>query len=136
MPSVTAKNCVKSNIGGEVQLVQGTWIGGGAAANCTRTSTDQGAGITSVNYNAATGKYRITVTEWGQQLAPGTHIEVHRAAGAAPRVVNVVRAITVSGTTATIDFEVWDMATPSLVDLAAADTITITLAFAKGKRVV
>lgn len=139
MPAVSAKSTVKTNIGGEVQLVQGTWVGGGAATNCTRTSTDQGAGITAVAYNAATGKYRITLTEWGQQLAPGTHIEVHRAAGAAPRIVNVVRAapsVATGGATATIDFEVWDMATPSLVDLTTADTITITLAFTKGKRVV
>jgi hypothetical protein len=139
MGSIAAKNVVKTNLPGEVQLVQGTWVGGGAATNCTRTSTDQGAGITSVNYNAATGKYRITLTEWGQQIAPGSHIEVHRAAGSAPRIVNIVRAapsVATGGATATIDFEVWDMATPSLVDLTTADTITITLAFSKGKRVV
>lgn len=136
MASVTAKSCVKANIGSEPQCVMGVWTGGGAATNCTRTSTDMGQGITSVAYNAATGKYRITVIEWGQQLLPGTHIEVHRAAGSAPRVVNVVRTITVSGTTATIDFEVWDMATPSLVDLALTDVITINLVFSKGKRVV
>lgn len=136
MASPTAKSTKKSNIPGESCAVEGTWTGGGAATNCSRTSTDQGAGITSVNYNAATGKYRITVTEWGQQLLPGSHIEVHRAAGSAPRVVNLIRTITVSGTTATIDFEVWDMATPSLVDLAATDIIGICLNFAKSKRVV
>lgn len=136
MPSPSAKSIVKSNIPTEQCEVAGIWTGGGAAANCTRTSTDHGAGITSVNYNGATGKYRITVTEWGTQLLPGTHIEVHRAAGGAPRVVNVIRTITAGTNSATIDFEVWDMATPSLVDLVNTDVITITLNFAKTKRVV
>lgn len=136
MSSVTTKGTVGHNLPSEKQEVCGTWTGGGAAANCSKADADHSAGITSVAYDGATGKYVITLKEWGQQLLPGSHIEVHRAAGAAPLVVNIVRAITVSGDSATVNFEVWDMATPSLVDLETTDTIGINLAFSKTKPVV
>lgn len=124
---------VRSNI--PKKEVAGVWTGGGAAANCTKTSTDWSKGIQSVNYNAATGKYRITLTDFGQQLLPGSHIEIHRAAAGAPRVANIVRgSLTISVSSgvpiATVDFEVWDLATPSLVDLTATDLAAINLVFA------
>lgn len=108
--------------------VCGVWTGGGAAANCTKTSTDWSRGITSVNYNAATGKYRITLTEAGQQLLPGSHIEICRAAGAAPLLANIVRSTLDSDS---VDFEVWDVdAGSALTDLATTDKLLINLVFA------
>lgn len=138
MASVSTKGIVRHNLPSEKQEVCGVWTGGGAAANCTHNSADHSAGITRVAYNSATGKYYITVTEWGQQLLPGSHIEIHRQAGAAPLVANLIRTITVAsgGGSADINFEVWDVATPSLTDLATTDKVAINLVFAKTKPVV
>lgn len=134
MASVAAKSVERSNIRSDKSKVEGVWTGGGAAADCTQSQDDHSAGITAVAYNGATGKYRVTVTEWGQQLVPGTHVEVHRAAAAAALVANVVRSVTVSGNTATVDFEVWSLA-GALTDLATTDKVAITLAFSKTKPV-
>lgn len=135
MASIATKAPVRSVLSEE--KVAGVWTGGGAAADCTHTSTDHSQGITSVAYNAATGKYLITLSQWGQQLLPGSSITVHRAAGAAPLVVNLIRTITVASDnqSATIAFEVWDMATPSLIALATTDKVLISLVFARTKPV-
>jgi hypothetical protein len=137
MPSVSAKTTVKSNLRTEVQTVSGMWTGGGAAANCTLAAGDHSAGITSVAYNAATGKYLITVSEWGQQLLPGSQVVIHRAAADAPLVANLIRTVTVAtgGASATVAFEVWDLATPSLTDVATTAKVGIHLVFGKTKAV-
>lgn len=134
MPAISSKAPVRSNLVKEE--VCGIWTGGGAATNCTHSSADHSAGITSVAYNAATGKYLITLTEFGQQLLPDSHVVIHRAAAAAPLVANLVRTITVAtgGATATVAFEVWDLA-GALTDLATTDKAAINLCFAKTKPV-
>ena len=108
--------------------VCGVWTGGGAAADCTHTSTDWSRGISAVAYNAATGKYRITLTEAGQQLLPGSHIEICRADGASPLLANIVRSTLDSDS---VDFEVWDVDSASaLTDLDTTDKVLINLVFA------
>lgn len=119
---------VRSNI--PKHEVCGVWTGGGAASALTRTSTDWSYGISGVAYNAATGKYRISLTESGQQLLPGSKIEICRQAGDAPLVANIVRSSLDSDS---VDFEVWDVATPTLTDLATTDKVLINLVFAKAK---
>ena len=134
MASPTGKTKILSNLPTVIVEVGGVWTGGGAATNCTRATADHSAGVTSVNYNAATGRYKITLAEWGAQLLPGSHITIHRAAAAAPLIVNLVRAITVASGAATVLFDVWDVATPTLTDLATTDTIDIVLRMAKSNR--
>lgn len=109
--------------------VCGVWTGGGAAADCTKTSTDWSKGISSVAYNAATGKYRITLSEAGQQLLPGSRIEVCVAAGSAPKFANIVRSSLDSDS---VDFEVWSESggALALTDLATTDKVLINLVFA------
>lgn len=134
--SVTAKTVVKANLPTEVESVMGVWTGGGAAADCTHSSTKHSAGITSVVYNAATGKYKINLSQWGQQLLPGSNVLVRRQAGDAPLLANLIDAVTVAsdGLSAYCTFEVWDVdATSALTDLATTDTVAINLVFAKGK---
>ena len=128
--SLGSANLVRSTLG--KQGVGGVWTGGGAAANCSKSSSDWSSGITSVNYNAATGKYRITLSQFGQQLVGGD-IKVCRAAGDAPLLANIVRStLTVSSPdAATLDFEVWDVdATAALTDLATTDKLLVNLEFA------
>lgn len=115
--------------------VKGTWTGGGAAANCSRAAADWSRGIASVNYNAATGKYIITLVEGaaGEQLLPGSNIVVHRAAAAIPLLVNLIRGA-FDADAGTVTFEVWAPSTEAvasaLTDLALTDTISITLCMA------
>lgn len=112
-----------------IDCVQGVWTGGGAAANCTRAAGDWNRGIASVNYNAATGKYLVTFIDVGTQIVWG-RCEVMGAAGAAGKQVNVVRS-TFNATAKTVQIEVWDTATPSLVDLAATDKLCLKFEFSK-----
>lgn len=117
--------------------VAGVWTGGGSAANCTKAAADWSKGISSVAYNAATGKYRITLSDFGQQLLPGSRIDVCRAAGASPIRVNIIRsslAPSAATGTATLDFEVWQddavSGIPALLDLLTTDKLLINLVFA------
>jgi hypothetical protein len=114
--------------------VSGVWTGGGAAANCTKSSSDHSRGITSVNYDGATGKYTITLSDWGQQLLPGSKVSICRDAAAAPLLVNLVRgsfAVAADGASASVDFEVWDVdGVSALTDLAVTDKALIDLVFA------
>lgn len=113
----------------DTKRVQGVWTGGGAAANCTQSSSDWSKGIASVNYNAATGKYKITFRDVGQQIVGGK-IEVCRAAAAAPLLAVINRA-TFSIANKTVDFEVWDVdAGSALTDLATTDKLLIDIQFA------
>jgi hypothetical protein len=119
-----------------VICVQGVWTGAGAAANCTHSPADDWSqGIASVNYNAATGKYKITLTQRGQQIVGG-HVEVCGAAGATKKTVHIIRS-TYSTSAQTVEIEVWTEGTeavaPALVDLATTDKILICLELAAAK---
>lgn len=111
--------------------VRGVWTGGGAAANCTKASADASKGIASINYNAATGKYRITFTDVGQQVLDAT-VNVTRAAGAAPISCNVVRG-SFSAANKTLDFEAWAVSAGAhaLIDLLTTDKAMVTVVFTK-----
>lgn len=99
--------------------LRGMWLGGGAAANCTRYS---GRGITSVNYNAATGQYKITFAEVGKNLL-GAMLSVQAAAGAATSFI--ARPTVYSASAKTLTFDVTDLATPTNHDLATTEYVHI-----------
>lgn len=123
---------VRSNL--DTFYVEGVWKGAGDANMTQDSATYWGRGIASVNYNAAAGKFIITLQEQvgGQQLLPGSHVTVHRAAGAAPLVCNIV-ADSWSASARTINVEFWDVATPSLTSPATTDRVHVHLAFSKQK---
>jgi len=113
----------------DTQTVRGVWTGGGAAANCTKAATDVSKGIASVNYNAATGKYLITFTDVGSAILDG-EVNIMRPAGTAPLQANVVFG-SLDRSAKTLQFEVWDTATPSLTAVALTDKLCITVVFSK-----
>lgn len=108
------------------QCVSASFTGGGAATAWTKVDGD---GISAVTYNAATGKFKVTFNDVGVSIlaAWGT---VNRAAGSAPLIINFVPS-TLSQTAKTVDIEVWDLATPSLVDPANTTTAYLFVIFKK-----
>ena len=62
----------------EVVKVFGGGTGGGAAANM---SAIKGAGVSSIAYNAATGKYRITLADKFNSLLMASFLVIDPAAG-------------------------------------------------------
>lgn len=100
-------------------IVRGTWLGGGAAANCTRQS---GRGIVSVNYNSATGQYIILFDDVGEVYL-GAVFSVQAAAGAATSFL--ARPTVYSAANKTLTFDVTDLATPTNHDLATTEVVTI-----------
>lgn len=103
----------------------GVFTGAGAAANCTKTTGAVQGGIASVNYNAATGKYRITFVNVGQQILQfrGT---VGRADAAVPLFVIPIHS-SFNRANKTLDINVRTEA--ALTDLAATDQIQIEVDF-------
>ncbi len=118
----------RSNI--ESFTIKGVWTGGGAAADCTHTYTDWSKNISSVAYNAATGKYIITTTDGGYQLLPGSHVEVTSATTDVPVFAKLI-ADSWSSSAKTVEFYAYTLATPTLVDLRTGDKVLISLCFAK-----
>ena len=100
--------------------------GGGAAANWSKLDGD---GISSVTYNAATGKFKINFTDVGVSILSAAGVG-HRATGSAPLHVGFVPG-TLSIANKTVDIEVWDMATPSLVDPATTVEIHLDICWKK-----
>lgn len=119
MTWATARKNVGKVIGVSPVRVRGRWTGGGAAADCTRTS---GRGITSVKYNSATGRYIITFDSVGEVFL-GALFSVQGAAGAATSFIARPTVYSASGKTLTID--VSDLATPTNHDLALTEILTI-----------
>lgn len=99
--------------------LRGRWTGGGAAADCTRTS---GRGISTVTYNSATGQYKITFANVGEVFL-GALFSVQGAAGAATSFI--ARPTVYSASAKTLTFDVTDVATPTNHDLALTEVITI-----------
>lgn len=112
--------------------VRGVWSGGGAAANCTVASGDWNAGITSVAYNAATGKYLITFKDFGQQIVGGS-VEVVGDSGDIPMKAHLLRD-TYSASAGTVEFELWTLATEAvaaaLTDAPADHKLMVHVVFA------
>ncbi len=102
----------------------------GAGAADATANTGYRKGVKSLTYNAATGKFILTMYDWPGNLVDAK-IQVHRASGTAPLVGSVVWA-SVSKSGGTIPVEFWDLATPSLTNPAASEIITIELTFQKG----
>ena len=107
------------------EIIRGIWTGGGAASNCTKAAADWSRGIKSIAYNAATGKYLVTLVDGGQQIVGGG-IEFNGPAGATKKFVHVIRS-TYSPSAKTVQIEVWTQGThlvdPALVDLATTETL-------------
>lgn len=103
----------------------GVYTGGGAAANCTKTTGAVQGGVASVNYNAATGKYRITFVDVGQQILQ-FRATVGRADAAVPLFVIPIHSSFNRGNK-TLDINVRTEA--ALTDLAATDQIQIEVDF-------
>ena len=108
---------------GDVVCIDGVWLGGGSASNCTRVS---GTGIDSVNYNSATGRYLITLTGRYQVLEAQCY-SVAAATGAATSFMARPVVGGYSASAGTLDINVTDLATPTNHDLAATEQIWISL---------
>ena len=109
--------------------ITGKWTGGGAATNCTKATADWSRGISSVNYNGATGKYRITFTDIpGQQLVDW-NLPIARATGVTNALVAKVVEGSYSISAKTLDFEVVSVLTPAATDLTTTDKVYINLTF-------
>lgn len=106
---------------GQIDMIVGRWAGGGAAGNCTRTT---GTGIDSVNYNAATGAYKITLTGRYQTLVGYTFTCGSAGTTAAQNVVNFIAYDASAGT---ITLFVTDVATPTAQDLLTTEELSIVL---------
>jgi hypothetical protein len=100
-------------------MIAGTWLGGGAASNCTRQT---GRHITSVNYNAAAGRYIITFASVGEVFL-GCWLSVQGAAGAATSFI--ARPTVYSASAGTLTIDVTDLATPTNHDLATTEVLHI-----------
>ena len=118
MTIATARKSDILMVGTNPVEVMGVWKGGGAAANCTRVL---GRGVSSVNYNAATGQYKITFAEVGEGTQPLVSMNVQAAAGAASTFVARPTVYSASGKTLT--FDVTDVATPTNHDLALTEFV-------------
>lgn len=110
-------------VGTNVISVKGRWAGGGAAGNCTRTS---GRGISSVDYNSATGKYVITFAEVGEYFL-GARIDIMSADGASTSFLG--RPCVYSASAKTLTVNVSDVATPTNHDLATSESMVIDAAW-------
>lgn len=123
---------VRSTIPDTVK-VQGVWTGGGAAANMTKATADWNRGIASVAYNAATGKYKVTFVDCGQQLIGG-HAECVSTTGVITKRVSIIRS-SFSASAKTVEIEVWTPATElvasALVDLVDTFKVMLSFEFAK-----
>lgn len=105
--------------------VQGTWTGGGAAADCTVTAGDWNRGIESFKYNSATGKYKITFRDCGQQIIDYS-LKVEGDTGVDPVHASVI-AGTFSSSAKTVEVEFG----ATLIDLLTTNKIHVTFEFAK-----
>ncbi len=121
MPTLASGGVTQPLTPGTTTEIHARWLGGGAAANCTRVT---GSGITSVNYNAATGCYLITLTGRYTSLECGS-FHVLAATGAAAQFV--VHPISYSAANGTLSIIVNDVAVPAAHDLALTEEIWINL---------
>lgn len=90
---------------------------------------EYGSGM-SVARNAA-GKYTITFSEWGPVLMDlkVTHYAQADASGLHCRPTDGTFATT--ATSATVDYEAWDLATPTQTEIPSGDRVCITAVFKK-----
>lgn len=108
-------------------VIAARYAGGGAAANCTKVA---GRGISSVNYNAATGKYLITFEDTHPALLAITITCGSGQTTAAQNVANYDPA-NYSATAGTMPFFVTDVATPTAQDLLTTEEVSIIAVFAE-----
>lgn len=104
--------------GKDVEFHVGTVTGNAAANGVVATGKPS---IASLVWTA-TGKYTLTLKERGSSVL-GVHLSVQGATGAA--AAKVARAVTINQAAKTVTVEVVDLATPSLADLAATDTLHV-----------
>lgn len=109
-----------------VTQIQGVWTGGGAAADCTKEDEDHSDGISALEYNSATGKYLLTLTDVGQQIVAG-RVDVMRTTGDEPIEAVILRS-TYDRVAKTVEVEFWEVTTAAaLVDVLTTDKLCITL---------
>lgn len=120
---------LRSNL--DVFQVRGVWTGAGAA-DLTHSSSDWSKGIASVD-QTATGKYTITLNDWGQQLV-GSSINIRHTTAATKQRAGVTKnGFSVSAGVATVTFEVFTddgvSGIPALADVVSGDKVEIVLEF-------
>lgn len=126
MPGVGNGFPLKSSVPGLFKIA-GVWTGGGAATDCSKSATDWSRGIDTVKYNAATGKYKVTFLECGQQLV--NHIcRIDGATGVTP-VISVVVAGSFDPVAKTLSLETY--AGAALIDLLVTNKLHLGFIFAK-----
>lgn len=111
----------------QVNLVAARYLGGGAAANLTKVT---GRGITSVNYNAATGKYLITFEEPHPALLA---ITITCGTGQTTALQNLANydPANYNAANGTMPFFVTDVATPTAQDLTTTEEVSIIAVFSE-----
>ncbi len=110
----------------KVVIVAGRWAGGGAAANCTKVA---GRGISSVNYDSATGAYLVTFEDKNGTLLSFQATCGNARTTAAHNTVSYDIA-NYSATNGTMPIFVADSASPTAQDLLTTEEISITAIFA------
>jgi hypothetical protein len=117
---------VKSRSSG-VNIVAARWLGGGTAGNCTQVA---GRGISSVNYNAATGAYLITFEDIHPALL-GVHITCGAAGSTATQNVANYQPASYDSAAGTLPIFVTDAASPTAQDLLTTEELSIIAVFAE-----
>ncbi len=121
----TTKYPVKAR-SSNVVVVAARWAGGGAASNMTKV---EGRGISSVDYNSATGGYLVTFEDLFGQLLAFTATCANARTAAAQNVVSYQIA-DYSSTAGTMPIWITAVATPTGADLATTEEISIIAVFA------
>jgi hypothetical protein len=116
----------KGNTYNEGVTVAGRFAGGGAATSMTKV-TDTAGGITSVVYTG-TGLYTITFGNVGYAL------QSYQFTCLSTTRQLVVVAVAISLTAKTITISVSDAATPTLVDLATTEELSICAIFSDSSK--
>jgi hypothetical protein len=118
----------------ELQTFHSMWDIGSTGAH-TKTANSGGKGFAKVD-RSDTGEYTITFTKTLAGL--GTLVDLHlthwHAADATPRWLGPTVGSFVAETpsaAATVEYESWDLATPSLAELVSGDKVSITAVFLK-----
>ena len=109
---------------GEVWAVYARYTGAGAAA----PTKVYGPGIASITRQGV-GQYTINFQDVGAQIIDFNVIQ-HTAAGAGPLVGKMVNN-SFSRANRSVQFEMWDLATPTRTELINAVEVTIQVTFSK-----
>lgn len=120
MPIPGSADIGSSSKNGRVVRDTARFLGGGAAANCTKVYGDN---VKTVTYNAATGKYLVTFNETAGGVIKWASAQVHPVSAGAGVFARLCLA-TYSASAKTVELETYDIA-DAAVDILATDTLML-----------